>query len=102
MFSPYNIKGKPKINIARFATDGFVFLFIFQMSFLSSQDPEHYITWITNHCTQQKHQRGESKIKRVIVATHLSVGRRNFAHRNVFQNGVNTFLKMVDHFLPNS
>ena len=45
----------------------------FQLSFLSSQKPRHfmYITWINNHCTPQKHQRGAAMIKHVTIATHI-------------------------------
>ena len=38
--------------------------FLFSIVFcLSSQKPRHfmYVTWISNHCTPQKHQRGAAK-----------------------------------------
>ena len=54
--------------------------FFFQLSFLSSQMPRHfmYIIWINNHCTPQKHQWGAAMIKHVTVATHLKVRRTEF------------------------
>ena len=57
--------------------------FFFQLSFLSSQKPRHfmYITWINNRCTPQKHQRGAAMIKHVTVATHLKVRRTEFCSK---------------------
>ena len=57
--------------------------FFFQLSFLSGQKPRHfmYITWINNHCTPQKHQRGTAMTKHVTVATHLKVRRTEFCSK---------------------
>ena len=57
--------------------------FFFQLSFLSSQKPRHfmYIIWINNHCTPQKHQRGTAMTKHVTVATHLKVRRTEFCSK---------------------
>ena len=40
-----------------------------------------YITWINNHCTPQKQQRGAAMIKHVIVATHLKVRQTEFCSK---------------------
>ena len=58
-------------------------LFFFQLSFLSSQKPGHfmYITWINNHCTPQKHQWSAAMIKHITVATHLKVRRTEFCSK---------------------
>ena len=57
--------------------------FFFQLSFLSSQKPRHfmYIKWINNHCTPQKHQRSAAMIKHVTIATHLKVRRTEFCSK---------------------
>ena len=62
--------------------------FFFQVSFLSSQGPRHFVynTWTNNHCTPQKHQRRATMIKHVTVASYLIMRWTEFCSKIPSQN----------------